>query len=146
MLGRDGNLITGPGIATHAGFAMLDRKRAKATQFDPVTTGQGICDFVEHSRHNPLYITLIEMGIVLGDRLNQLGLDHGYPHSSFLVPLVAGRSHAFLAGSTPAPCFFNEISANTLFVADKAQHWGRSALLARRVTAGFIQFLYTSTA
>ena len=43
----DRHVFAGARVAAHAGIALFHRKRAEATQFDPVALGQRIGDFVE---------------------------------------------------------------------------------------------------
>jgi hypothetical protein len=55
---------------------MLDGERTETTQFHPVATRQRRHDLIEYRVHNVLDIPLVEMRVVLGDTLNQFGLDH----------------------------------------------------------------------
>src|SRR5512134_1912915 len=74
-----GNLDRGAGawVATQPGGAMLDRKRAKSTQFHAVAARQCVGDLVEDRRHDPLDVALIEMRIEFRQAKNKLGFGHG---------------------------------------------------------------------
>ena len=66
----------GARIAAGPRGAVLDRERAETAQLDPVATRQGGDDLVEDRVDDVLDVPLIEVRVVLGDTLNEFGLDH----------------------------------------------------------------------
>src|SRR5438105_14079279 len=67
----DRHMRAGARIAAGPCWPMLDRKRAKAAQLDPVATRQGSDDLIENRVHDILDIPLVEVRVVLGDTLNE---------------------------------------------------------------------------
>ena len=59
----DHDLLASAGIATDTGLAFANREGAKPTQFDPVTIGQSVSDFVQNDSYNPFEIFLTKMRI-----------------------------------------------------------------------------------
>src|SRR6185436_12086532 len=56
--------------------APLDRERAEAAQLNPLTPLQCSCDGVEDRVDEVLHVLPIQVGVLLGELLNQFGLDH----------------------------------------------------------------------
>ena len=75
----NGNMRARARVAADAGVSFLDGKCSETPDFHPVASRQRIGDLVENGVHDVLGITLIEFGIVIGDFLNELGLDHTGP-------------------------------------------------------------------
>ena len=73
-----------PHQAAGAGIPLLDRKRAEATQFDPVAPRQGAGDFVEDGGDDPFYVAMEEMRVTFSKPHNQFRLCH--PYTSLPVP------------------------------------------------------------
>src|SRR5690242_10652949 len=61
VLFGDFDAVAGPRVAADPGVAALDRKRAKAAQFDAVAARQGGGDLIEDRRDDDLDIALIEV-------------------------------------------------------------------------------------
>jgi hypothetical protein len=55
---------------------MLHRERAKTAQLNPVAARQRGHDFIEDRVNDIFDIPLVEVRVVLGDTLDQFGLDH----------------------------------------------------------------------
>src|SRR5690606_34281018 len=64
------------GIAADAGRAALAREGAEAAQLHPVAPRQRFHDLVQDSRDDVLDVALIEVGVAVGDPLNEFGLNH----------------------------------------------------------------------
>src|SRR3954466_9735197 len=59
--------------------APLGREYAEAAQFNPVSLRQRICDRVEDRVDDVLHVLPIQVGVLLGELLNQFGLEHRKP-------------------------------------------------------------------
>src|SRR5579863_203194 len=70
------HMRTRPRIAAGTGGAMLYRKSAKTTQFDPIAPRQSGDDLIENCVNDILDIPLVEVRVMLGDTLNEFGFDH----------------------------------------------------------------------
>ena len=64
------------GVAADAGVALLDGEGAEAAQLHPVAIGERADHLLEDGVHDPLDVALVEVRIVVGDLLDQLGSDH----------------------------------------------------------------------
>src|SRR2546423_9334505 len=88
----------GARIAAGARRAVLDREGAEAAQFDAIAARERGGDLAEHGVHDILDVALIEVRVLPGDTLNELGFDHRSRrplltrgrlrdgHGAFLVP------------------------------------------------------------
>ena len=66
----------GARIAAGAGRPVLDREGAEAAQLDAVALRHGVGDLAEDGVDDVLDVALIEVGVLGGDALHELGLDH----------------------------------------------------------------------
>src|SRR5215469_374727 len=89
LLDRD--MRPGARIAPRAGRAMLHREGPEAAQLDPVAARHGGDDLAQYRVDDVLDVALIEMRILRGDALHQLGLDHCGDRLMKPTILVAGR-------------------------------------------------------
>src|SRR5665647_2768650 len=72
----DRDMRAGARIAAGARWPVLDREGAEAAQLDAVTLRHGIGDLAEDGVDDVLDVALIEVGVLGGNALDQLGLDH----------------------------------------------------------------------
>ena len=75
----DGNGLAGARVASRAGGAILDRKRAEATQFHAIAGCQRVGDLVQDCIYDIFDIPVIEMRITGRDDLHQFRLYHADP-------------------------------------------------------------------
>src|SRR3989442_5993998 len=66
----------GTRIAPGTRRAVLDRKRAEAAQLDPIAARHGRDDLAENGVDDVFHVALVEMRVLRGDALHELGLDH----------------------------------------------------------------------
>tara|TARA_R100000306_G_scaffold59797_1_gene59171 strand:- start:508 stop:768 length:261 start_codon:yes stop_codon:yes gene_type:complete len=71
------NRFTRPGVPPHTRFSLLDRKRTEPTQFNPIAPRHGIGDLVEYRVHDPLYIPLVQVRIIVCNLLDEFRTNHG---------------------------------------------------------------------
>jgi len=73
----DLHCLTGPRVASGAGFLMPDLERAKAAQFDTVAIHQSSADAIKDGVDDCIDILGVEVRVLLRDAGNKLGSDHG---------------------------------------------------------------------
>ena len=70
------NRIFGARIATHPSRMLAQRECSEATQLNPVASSKPISNGVKDGIHDYFEIMSRQMWIVLGELLDQFGLDH----------------------------------------------------------------------
>jgi hypothetical protein len=66
----------GARITAGIGSSFARRKHAEAADFDPVSAAQGRIDRAQYSLDETFYVALVEMRILRGDAVDELGFDH----------------------------------------------------------------------
>src|SRR2546421_12449425 len=66
----------GTRIAPGTRRTVLDRKRTEAAQLDPIAARHGRSDLAENGVDDVFHIALVEMRVLRGYALHELGLDH----------------------------------------------------------------------
>src|SRR5262249_46319543 len=66
----------GPGVAPGAGRAVLDRESAEAAQLDAIAARHRRDDLAENGVDDVLHVALVEMRVLRGNALDELGFDH----------------------------------------------------------------------
>src|SRR5260370_82150 len=72
----DRDMGAGARITPGTGRAMLHRERPEAAQLDPVAARHGGDDLAQDGVDDVLHVTLVEVRVLRGDALHQLGFDH----------------------------------------------------------------------
>ena len=104
------------GLRPVRAFRDFDRKGAEAAQFDPVAILHGADDFVEDLVDDALNVAVIEMGIAVGDLLDEFRLDHDFAPVSPRLSKLRVPKHK----QTVKPCAF-DLSLEA-FKAQRLQH------------------------
>jgi hypothetical protein len=68
--------IPGSRVAPDAGVTLFDGKSTETAQFDPISTGERIGNFIKDRCNNPFDIALIEMRIQFSKSGNQFRFCH----------------------------------------------------------------------
>ena len=63
--------FTGPRVPPNSGIALLDRKRAKTAQLDPVALSHCARDLIKDGIYDPFDITLVKVWIVIRNFLDE---------------------------------------------------------------------------
>jgi hypothetical protein len=75
----DWHMLARAWIASDAGIALLHRKCTKPADLNPVTACERLRDLVENGVHHILGVPLVQLWILIGNFLNQLGFNHAPP-------------------------------------------------------------------
>jgi hypothetical protein len=70
------NEVTCLWVAASASTTLFHRKRAKATKLNPIPLRERIADGAEDRVHNLLYVTRIQMRVLLRQLSDQFGFKH----------------------------------------------------------------------
>src|SRR6266567_3192333 len=128
VLFGDLHAVAGARVAPDSGIAALDRKGAKAAQFDPIAAGQRCADLVEDGGNDRLDIALVEMRVRLCEALNELRLGH--------AAMPAGKWKTRLPCQTVKRASSNRPLPSTAERDGEARH--QRASLPRRPASAFL--------
>ena len=87
------NRLAGARIAAHARRPHLDQKAPKPRNSTRWPSCQRLGDIVQHGRHDPFHIAVVEMRIARGQPRNQFRFDHPSPYGTLIRTCNAVRSH-----------------------------------------------------